>query len=299
MPESPFPHLQLIEVRRGPARLTGGGKADPRLQFNKDNRQQHVTNISAKLSRIGQRFQRVSEERSSGQLPPIEGGVPFMLEVAENDERLLDFLGKKLGLEVVAEYPDGFLMVSAANVEMPEFRAILQAFQQSQHGATRAAAVFEVYDEPDAEARLKRILGDELFALWPFPDDKEFVLEVSFKSATADNLKPKPNKRKNEQSVAYNQRYAAWEEERRNAMIQIDNEQIRRETLAESLTLPVCSNSCFQTKAPSCIELLSLNRLAGQHGPKTQRPTSKQAIFVCWDMVSLMLSGPLQIRNIV
>ncbi len=225
MPEGPFPHLALIALRQGPARLTGGGEVDPRVAFNKDHRQQHATNLSGSLTRIGQRFTRVSAERAAQGLPPIEGGVPFMLEVAEGDEGLLDFLETKLGLEVVAEYPDGFLMVSAAEVAMPEFQAILTAFQLSMHGTTRAAAVFEVHDEPDAEVRLRRMLGEDLFALWPFPDEREFVLEVSFKSPTADTLKPKPNKRQREKAEAYGQRLAAWEEQRRHAMIEIDNEQ--------------------------------------------------------------------------
>src|SRR5437867_10659682 len=122
MPEGPFPHLALVALRHGPARLSGGGEPDPRIADNKDHRQQHVTNLSGSLTRIGQRFNRVSAQRAAAGLPPIEGGVPFMLEVADGDEGLLDFLETRLGLEVVAEYPDGFLMVSAADVAMPEFQ---------------------------------------------------------------------------------------------------------------------------------------------------------------------------------
>ncbi|HRZ57965.1 MAG TPA: S8 family peptidase, partial [Candidatus Paceibacterota bacterium] len=238
MPDAPFPHLALVALRHGPARLFGGGEPDPRIAVNKDQRQQHVTHLSGGLTRIGQRFNRISLERAAQGLPPIEGGVPFMLEVAEGDEGLLDFLETRLGLEVVAEYPDGFLMVSAADVAMPEFQDVLKAFQANKHGATRAASVFEIHDEPDAEIRLKRMLGDDLFAFWPFPDDKEFILEVSFKSPTTDGLKPKPNKRKKEKPEAYEHRLAAWEEERRHAMIAIDNEQMRRETLAEQMIQP-------------------------------------------------------------
>src|SRR5437899_6854766 len=180
MPEGPFPHRALVALRHGPARLFGGGEADPRIAVNKEHRQQHVDQISRSLTRIGQRYIRVSVERAAQGLPPIEGGVPFMLEVAEGDEGLLDFLEARLGLEVVAEYPDGFLMVSAADLVMPEFQEMLKAFQAGKHGATRAAAVFEIHDEADAEVRLTRMLGEDLFALWPLPDDKEFVLEVSF-----------------------------------------------------------------------------------------------------------------------
>jgi Subtilase family len=238
MPEGPFPHLALIALRHGPARLTGGGEADPRIAFNKEHRQQHVTDLRQGLTRIGQRFQRVSTERAEQGLPPIEGGVPFMLETAEGDEGLLGFLESRLGLEVVAEYPDGFLMVSAANVAMPEFQEILKAFRASKHGSARAAAVFEIHDDPDAEVRLKRMLGEDLFAIWPFPDDKEFVLEVSFKSPTADNFTPKPNRRKREKAEVYEHRLAAWEEQRRHAMIEIDNERLRREVLVEQMIQP-------------------------------------------------------------
>lgn len=238
MPEGPFPHLALIALRHGPARLTGGGEADPRIAYNKDHRSKHATDLSRNLGRIGQRYQRISITRAEQGLPPLEGGVPFMLEVAEGDEGLLDFLESRLGLEVVAEYPDGFLMVSAGDVAMLEFQEILKAFRASKHGSGRAAAVFEIHDEPDAEVRLKRMLGDDLFALWPFPDDREFVLEASFKSPTCDTLKPRPTQRKREKTQVYEQRLATWEEQHRHAMIEIDNEQMRRETLVEQMIQP-------------------------------------------------------------
>ena len=83
------------------------------------------------------------------------------------------------------------------------------------------------------------MLGEDLFASWPFPDDKEFVLEVSFKLPTADALKPKNQTgEREERPEADQQRLTAWEEHRRHAMIEIDNEQMRREELVEQMIKP-------------------------------------------------------------
>src|ERR1051325_383125 len=118
MPESPFPHLALVAVRHGPARLRGFGEPDPRIAANKANRSAHVQHLASGFSNLGHRFRILSASRAEQGLPPIEGGIPFMLEVAEGDEPLLDFLEEKLGLEIVAEFTDGFLLVASQDVDM-------------------------------------------------------------------------------------------------------------------------------------------------------------------------------------
>ena len=238
MPGSQFPHLQLVAVERAAARLGRGGESDPRIKRNKDDRQHHAQRLSSALGQLSQRFRRIALDRAEAGLPSIDGGVPFMMEVAAEDGDLLDFLERKLGLEVVAEYADGFLMVAARDVEAPEFHAVLSDFEQEVRGSASAASVFEIHDAPDGEARLRRMLGADLFSLWPFPDGVELLLEVSFKAPTADQRPPRPERRAKESDEAYETRLANWRSLDQEAMMAVEDARVARESSVETMIAP-------------------------------------------------------------
>src|SRR5687767_15130942 len=115
MPEE-FPHLTLTGVLRGPARLQGFGSPNDQAIYNRDHRTEHKTRLLEGLAQVEGRGRRTLQERREQGLPPVPAGVPFMVKVTSGE--VLDFLARKLGLEVVAEYEDGFVVVATTDLDL-------------------------------------------------------------------------------------------------------------------------------------------------------------------------------------
>ena len=89
MKPTAFPHLKLVEVKRGRAKLNGGGKESPEVKYNKNNRHQHASVVRQNLGNVTAYWQQVQTERSEMGLPPISGGIPFLLRIPVRAEELL------------------------------------------------------------------------------------------------------------------------------------------------------------------------------------------------------------------
>jgi len=233
MPEGPFPHLPLISVERGTARFPQVPITNDAVEWNKTHRQQHATKLGAGFQRIGGTAQQLQAQRQELELPQIKGGVPFLLEVEEGNEEVLDFLTEKLGIEVVAEDDDGFLLVASEDLDPAQVAAMLRAFSESVRGSGQAASILAVYPDLDAPERLQRVLAPELFEQWPFPEDQEFTLEVSLRNKTISRLPTLRKRTVREKDATYQAREAKWTEEVREIMHSLDEDRMDRETALE------------------------------------------------------------------
>jgi hypothetical protein len=137
-----FPHLKLVEIKRGRAKLHGGGKVPVEVKDNKRNRHQHANNVRRKLTDITAYWERIQSERVDNQLPPIPGGIPFLLRLPEREEDLLLRLEKDFGVTVVAQFEQGFLMVASQDVSLSEFHRLITEFENEMHGAASVASIF-------------------------------------------------------------------------------------------------------------------------------------------------------------
>ncbi len=230
-----FPHLNLLEVRRGPARLTGFRDPDERAAANRANRPAHSGQLLSGLSRVTAHRLELTAQRELAGLPAIPGGMPFLVQVT--DSSVLEFLAKKLGIEVVAEYSDGFVIVATQDVNLAEFQAIVREFEQSAHGSGLAASVLAVFDDGSSEERVRRILTESLHPQWPLPDGQIYILEVSVQTAgLVGSFGSKPvEPRKNEQPEQFAARLHAWEQERDRTMAAWEEVRMQREAALESL----------------------------------------------------------------
>jgi len=177
----------------------------------------------------------VAALREKAGLPTIPGGMPFLVQVT--DSSVLEFLAKKLGIEMVAEYSDGFVIVAAEDVDLANFQAIVHDFEQSTHGSGLTASVLAVFDDVSSEERVRRILTESLHPQWPFPDGQIYILEVSVQTAgMAGSFGSKPvEPRKNEQPEHFAARVRAWELERDRILATWEEVRMEREAALESL----------------------------------------------------------------
>lgn len=197
MADSPFPHLHLLFKDRGDAVLEGGGSVNPNVKRNQENRAGHATFLKTKIGGFSTLAKKLKEDRAETGLPTIAGGMAFVLQIPDEDDGTLEFLAEKLGLEIVAEYEDGFLIVASEDLDLKHVIDLANDFAGSIHGSGGMAKILDIDEDPLSGNRIGRILDERLLDKWPFPDDEEFILDVSIEVAafgipTKPTLGPKP-----------------------------------------------------------------------------------------------------------
>lgn len=180
-----FPHLHLIHIQQGRAKLEGGGrKINIGVENNIQNPQQHSQFLLNKFVTLSSNAKTLSQFRKNKELPLIKGGVPFMLQIPDEDDGTIEFISENLGLEVVAEYEDGYLIVATQDLELSIINKLAADFANKAHGSGNMAKILEVDENPLSENRIKRLLDEHLVKKWPFEDSEIFILDVSIESAT-------------------------------------------------------------------------------------------------------------------
>ncbi len=233
MAASDFPHLEIFSIERGIARLEGGGDTSDAVRENKANRREHAERLGQRLERLTHSAVEIRKKRTAENLPDIPGGAPFVLHVDDPEEGILLFLSEKLGIEVIAEEEEGFILVATDDIEAARFHQIIAEFVDRKHGSGQAANVLDVVPENDSEQRLGRILTEDLQALWPLADNDNYVMDVSIKSPTADKFPTLRRQRKNETAADFEQRRAGWTASVQRLIVAVDEERIARETSIE------------------------------------------------------------------
>ena len=225
-----FPHLRLVAVERGRAKLQGGGKEPPEVTANKANRRHHAGLIRQGLAHITAYWQRVQTDRAQRGLPPIPGGIPFLLRIPERAEELLYRLEKDFGVTIVAQFDEGYLMVASEDIALAAFQQLATEFENEVHGATAMASILDVYDDGRSDDRLKKILSPELLAIWPLVDTNTYILDVSIQTAgLGTEVSNPPKQRKKETAQEFDQRKQVWEEKWRAIEVKWDERQIETE----------------------------------------------------------------------
>lgn len=226
-PEAPgadFPHLNLLFRDKGPARFHGGGQPDPRVAFNKQNRQDHSCNLQARLETLTRRWAEGSAERDSSGLPPIKGGIPFIVELASGLD--LDELVSRFKLDVVAEESVSagdqtrrYVLVAAEQIVDSELLRLIKAFADEERGSASVASMVDIVDDPSSPKRIGQILSPSVNERWPFPPNEVFILDVSFQTrGVMADLGAKPRKSPSEAETDHEKRVSVWFKERRTAL---------------------------------------------------------------------------------
>ena len=208
MPLRPnFPHLPLVFEGKHRARLTGGGQPDPRVDLNRADRAGHANRIRGRLTGIRNDWLAAQEQRRQAGLPVIGDRTVFVLELPEAHD--LTYLTKTFGLELVAEYDDGFVLAGAPNLDFAELEKALQHFESNERGGASCAKLLEVFGPTDPH-RLDRILSPTLREAWPFADAETRTLDIWIEIPGNPGFmrKPRARRRRHEPADDFNRRRA-------------------------------------------------------------------------------------------
>jgi len=176
MPDPKFPHLPLLYHGLHRANLHGGGKPDPRVTQNRNNRTSHTSSLRRGLAGIRRRWRKALKERAAQGLPQIGDRIVLGLLLPPN-QLDLTFIEKQFGLELVSEGDDGLILAGSPDLDFEKFMDALRHFAGGTAGGANAAQILELYG-PDDDARLDTVLDENLRSRWPFQNDEELVLDV-------------------------------------------------------------------------------------------------------------------------
>jgi hypothetical protein len=178
-----FPHLKLSLRGTFRAKFPPGVGKNPEVEQNKlkENRASHVSKLRGSLQRIGALFQVEIERRKREGLPAVDAGAGFVMRIPDGADP--DQFAHALGVELVAESQEGFILVASEDVSFQRLDEVLAKFDRGSAGGGAAAALLEIFESPNDPHRIERVLAPNVFEMWPFKDEQAYIFDVSIQTA--------------------------------------------------------------------------------------------------------------------
>ncbi len=176
-----FPHLQLQYSGAFKPIFHGGPSENPEVKANKSDPSTHAGALRGALKNVESRRQQLELNRGT-ELPQVPADTGFLIRIPHGND--VDQMAHELELELVAETPDGFMLVSTEDLAFGKIEAVLAKFE-AEKGGSIAAQALQIYDDPADNSRLEQILGEDVFGIWPFPEKKLYIFDLSFQTGTS------------------------------------------------------------------------------------------------------------------
>jgi len=193
LPTHGFEHLPLVLRKTGPARLTGGGEANPTSAANRTNRGGHAQDLSGMATAWSKEWKAQQEVRAENDLPALGAGIPLLLRIDPSLE--IDDIRKRFDFEVISEQDDGFVIVASADISLTKFQEVIEAFAREERGSAAVAQVHELRADPQQQDRLSRILSETLLAAWgTIGDDELFIVDFGIACVGNWQIPNKPSR---------------------------------------------------------------------------------------------------------
>ncbi|MCC7337241.1 MAG: S8 family peptidase [Pirellulaceae bacterium] len=204
-----FQHLPLILRERGVAKLSGGGSVADRTRDNRTNRGTHSANLQSSASSVISLRRAALERRTTESLPDLPPGIPLLLEVDPGLD--IDLLRHHFNFEIVSEEESGFVIVASDDIDLSEFLTAITGFASEVRGTATIASVHRLDDDPDQHQRLRLILSERLFGLWPNIDDNaKYVVDIGVTCLGTREIPTVPEKGKLDTDATWARKESDW-----------------------------------------------------------------------------------------
>lgn len=92
----------------------------------------------------------------------------------------------------MSEEDEGFVIVASEDIDLTVFEEAVRGFAVEVNGTATVASVHRLGDQPDDQnSRLRRMLSEELFQLWPqIQNDQTYIVDVGIACAPGANETP-------------------------------------------------------------------------------------------------------------
>ncbi len=225
-----FGHLSIPLVLKGKPKLHGGGALSPKTYDNRQNRVNHGNYIKKRATELSRFWKERAQRRIDQGLPQIQSGIPILLEIDPNAN--VEFL-RGLGFEIVAELPEGFIIVASDDVDLKLFNSKIDDFIANiKKRCNSPAQIYALCDEAD---RLKSILSPKLYTEWAtISENSDYYIDIGVSCSGGIMLPPQPFKEDDETEEHYQKRYNIWRQKFIDAYMQWDEIKEEREQIIES-----------------------------------------------------------------
>jgi hypothetical protein len=203
MPETHnFEHLPLLMREQGRALLSGGGDPTPQTIANRQARAQHTAALTASSGSASHSYKEHLEQRETQERPVLPSGIPLLLQVDPSLE--LDILRRLFQFEIISEEEEGYVVVASEDLDLTLFNAAVSGFAVQVRGTATVAQVHKLDDDPNHGSRLKRILSDSLFEIWPsIKDNDHYIVDLGIACAGTVEIPNEPTRGKKETDAAW------------------------------------------------------------------------------------------------
>ena len=226
-PQNKFQHLPLLLRYQGPALIFGGGKQADQTRDNKQNAAGHSGSLRGSATSVISASQARKSHRAQLGLPVVPEGIPVLLQVDPSLD--LDVLREKFSFEIVSEQEDGFVIIASKDLQFSEFLKMVNEFATLDRGSATVASIHRLFDDPNQEERLKRILSERLFHQWPFQDNTIYACDVGISCTGTQEIPKLPTKGKRDIDATWARKEADWSHARAEAYQAWDDIKSERE----------------------------------------------------------------------
>ncbi len=230
MPETEFPHLQLVKRTSGSYQTPDHQQRGYTPEHEKElkaNFKTHATSLSRSVDEMRAIWAKIEEERPDGS-PALPAGKPILLKL-DPDNLDLDEIRRRLDFEIVCQEEDGFVIVASHDVDVVTFNEVVDLFSRLDRGGGVAARIYDV-SASSGDERLQHILSPTLYERWGEIDDDEPIwinAGISCNGGYEPRLTPM-GKKENEETYRARHRselmkaYDRWDQVRTDRIGQIE-----------------------------------------------------------------------------
>lgn len=175
---------------------------------NRQNRQSHGDKLKKSASDLSKFWNTRRTERKQRNLPLIEGGIPFLLQIDPSVD--VGFL-YGLGFEIVCDLDDGFIVVASEDVDLNVFQEKIDNFMSEKQKSGSPANIYGLCADRD---RLALILSKSLYAKWAALDETNiYTVDISIECNGMTRSPDLPEKNENESDEDYSKKCQKCESE--------------------------------------------------------------------------------------
>lgn len=227
-PTRGFQHLPLLLRVKGRAKLQGGGDQSSATRANRVNFAAHAGQLtSAALAKSNDWKSRQVARQQQG-LPDLAKNMPVLLQMDPGFD--IDILREKFAFEIVSEQEDGFVIVAAADVDLTALVGMINDYATDKRGSATIASVHKLYEDPDQQERLPRVLSEGLMQAWRTLDDNTlYRVDIGIECLGPEDIPDLPTRGKRDTDQTWAQKQAEWSHERAEAYQAWDEIKIERE----------------------------------------------------------------------
>lgn len=228
-PNRQFQHLPLLLRYQGGALLRGGGQPTPQTNANRADFVTHANTLRGSASAATGAWQARQTLRDQDNLPELAKGIPVLLQVDPGLD--LDELRKKFGFEIVSEQEDGYVIVASEDLDLTALVDMINAYGGGvPRGSAAIAKIHRLFDDPDQQERLRRILSESLYQMWPsIQGDAKYIVDVGIECLGPQEIPDRPKRGKRDSDTDWARKDNEWTTARINAYEAWDYLKIVRE----------------------------------------------------------------------